>query len=278
MTIRIFAATVLLMLAVTPLQAQDGSMEERVAELRAMEPAERRAVLKAMSPEERRGLWFQVKKLDREQDGGAGAETGFYREALAAEGAGNDASASGQRREAGSRAVGTITYDDGAGSIDFGGGALVGNRFDTHTGVPVLASGTVSTVVGVVVPGAGVTNSSAGFVLHGPQTTGGGATAIFSSWTNGLTANTETVTFTGIGANYTGDSFHVLFADFANSYVPRLGQGTTNGQGYHGLVGYTGGQGGPDLTGTFDFGEANNALVRASGNILPVELMEFGVE
>lgn len=275
MTIRMLAAAVLVGLVVSPLQAQDGSMEERVAELRAMEPAERRAVLKAMAPEERRGLWFQVKKADREQQGGAGPEAGFYRDALAAEGGGNDASA--QQREAGSRAVGTITYDDGVGTVDFGGGALVGNRFDTHTGIPVLASGTVSTVVGVVVPGRSVTNSSAGFVLLGPQTTGGGASAIFSSWTAGLTAGTETVTFTGIGANYTGDSFHVLFGDFANGYVPTLGQGTTNGQGYHGLVGYTGGQG-PNITGTFNFGEAYNALVRASGNILPVELMEFGVE
>lgn len=252
-------------------------MDERVAELRAMNPSERRAALKAMNPEERQGLWFQIKRMDREQRGGAEQSAGFYRDAVAAGRGGDESGAAVQGREAGSRAVGTITYDDGVITNTFGGGAIVGNRFDTHTGVPVLANGTVSTVVGVVQPGPGQTTSSAGFVLLGPQTGGGGAMAIFSTFTAGLTAATETVTFSQLGVNYTGSSFFVLFGDFAQSYVPAFGTGSTNGQGHHGLVGYTGGQG-PNITGTFDFGGTLNGLVRASGNILPVELMEFGVE
>jgi hypothetical protein len=40
-------------------------------------------------------------------------------------------------------------------------------------------------------------------------------------------------------------------------------------------VGYTGGLG---ITGTFNLGGNLNALVRASGNIVPVELMWFEIE
>ena len=90
----------------------------------------------------------------------------------------------------------------------FGGGAIIGNRFDTHTSVPVLASGTVSYPWLVwSFPGLAATTDSAGFVLLGAQTGGGGAMALFSTFTAGLTAATETVTFSGLGVNYTGASF-----------------------------------------------------------------------
>jgi hypothetical protein len=135
----------------------------------------------------------------------------------------------------------------------------------------------VTEVVAVVQQGPAFSSTSAGFVLLGPQTTGGGAFAIFSTFTGAITGMTDTLTFTGIGANYTGNSFFVLFGDFASIYVPVFGTGSTNGQGHHGVVGYTGGMG-PNITGTFDFGGALNALIRASGNILPVELMSFDAE
>jgi hypothetical protein len=183
----------------------------------------------------------------------------------------------GRTKRLQTRAVGTITYDDGVITTSFGGGAIVGNRFDTHTGIPVFGSGTVETVQAVVVPGSAITSSSAGFVLLGPQTTMGGANAIFSTFTAGLTAATETVTFTGLGVSYTGSSFFVLFGDFASSYVPAFGSGSTLGQGFHGVVGYTGGMG-PNITGTSNLGGTLNGLVRATGNIVPVELMTFGIE
>lgn len=178
--------------------------------------------------------------------------------------------------------VGAIVYDAGAPSNMFGGGQIVGNRFSTHTMVPVLTSGTVTSVQAVVVQGPAFTTmgDSAGFVLLGPQTGMGGAIAIFSTFTNGLTGTTETVSFTGFGANYTGSSFFVLFGDFASSYVPYFGTGSTMGQGHHGVVGYTGGMG-PNITGTFNLGGTRNAFVRASGNIrseVPVELMKFEIE
>lgn len=277
--IRILVAIALLALTMAPAWAQDADVDGRVAELRAMNATERKAALKAMSPQEREGLWLQAKKMDwSDRNGGARAtQEGFYRDAVQALGSDTGEGTPTASAAAGSRAAGTITYDDGVIDTTFSGGAIIGNRFDTHTGVPVLASGTVSTVVGVVQPGNAQTTGSAGFVIEGPQTAGGGAMAIFSSFTGGLTAATETVTFTGIGANYTGSSFFVLFGDFANSYVPAFGNGSTNGQGFHGVVGYTGGMG-PNITSTFDFGGSLNGLVRAGGNILPVELIEYGVE
>lgn len=275
-TARFFAATIFFAMASTPGWADESDMAQRVADLRAMTHEERKAAIQAMTPQERQGIWFAVKQADRQEQGlGNGpVEEGFYRGAVQNMGAGDGNAVAGGNP----RAVGTITYDDGVITTSFGGGAIVGNHFDTHDGgVQLTASGTVSTVIGVVVPGPSVTTSSAGFVLEGPQTVGGGALALFSSFTGGLTAATETVVFSGLGVNYTGSSFFVLFGDFANSYVPAMGTGSTNGQGHHGVVGYTGGMG-PNITGTFDFGETLNGLVRASGNILPVELIEYGVE
>jgi hypothetical protein len=269
--IRILAVSTLLALFAASAWAQDADMESRIAELRAMSPDERKATLKSMTPEARRGLWLQAKKMDWEdRNAGTQGASGFYRDAI------DGGASTGVNASFSDRAVGTITYDDGTGSTTFGGGAIIGNRFNTATGNPVLASGTVSTVVAVVAQGPSFTTSSAGFVLEGPQTTGGGAFAIFSTFT-GATGTTDTVTFNAIGANYTGSSFFVLFGDFANSYVPVFDTGTNNGQGHHGVVGYTGGMG-PDITSTFDFGGTLNALIRVTGNVLPVELIEYGVE
>jgi len=271
-TVRILAASSIFLIALVPAWADDEEFERRVAELQAMDRAERKAAIQAMTPDERRGVWFAVKQADLAATRASAPDDGFYRQAM------NQTSAGDRARTApATRAVGMITYDDGVITTSFGGGAIIGNRFDTHTGVPVLNPGTVETVQAVVIQGPAFTTNSAGFVLEGPQTTGGGAMAIFSTFTNGLTATTETVTFAGIGSSYTGSSFFVLFGDFANSYIPAFGSGTTNGQGHHGVVGYTGGMG-PNITGTFDFGGTLNGLVRASGNILPVELIEYGVE
>lgn len=243
------------------------SVEARAQALAELSPEARRAELKAMSAEERRELWFAVKRSQGEP---LAKGTGLEPRTMA----GGPKAAPGGGPE---KLVGSIVYDDGVITTSFGGGAIVGNHFDTATGNPLLASGTISTVVGVVLQGPSQTTDSAGFVIEGPQTMGGGAFAIFSTFTNGLTATTETVTFSGLGVSYTGSSFFVLFGDFANSYVPAFGTGTTQGQGHHGVVGYTGGMG-PNITSTFDFGDTLNGLVRVTGNVLPVELMSFEVE
>lgn|SRR6056297_258033 len=270
-TVRILAVSSIFLMALAPAWANDEGFESRVAELQAMSRAERKAAIQAMTPEERRGIWFAVKQADRAENGAAAPVDGFYRQTA------NQSSTGEGGNTTANRAPGTITYDDGVSTTTFGGGAIIGNRFNTHTGVPVLASGSVTQVQAVVIQGPAFTTNSAGFVLEGPQTVGGGAMAIFSTFTTPGTATTETVTFSGINASYTGSSFFVLFGDFASVYVPAFGTGTTNSQGHHGVVGYTGGMG-PNITSTFDFGGTLNSLVRASGNILPVELIEYGVE
>lgn len=257
-------------------RAQSDGTETRVEALAKMSQEARRAELKKMSAEERRSLWFELKRARAEADDRK-PPTRNYGEALRSTTRASDRKAAAPKAGASQLDVGTIKYDDGVTTTTFGGGAIVGNRFDTATGEPVLQSGTVSTVVGVVHPGPAITTSSAGFVLLGPQTPNGGAFAIFSTFTGGLTAATETVTFSGLGVEYTGDSFFVLFGDFNASYVPAFGSGSTLDQGFHGVVGYTGGQG-PNITSTFDFGGTLNGLVRVTGNVLPVELMSFEVE
>jgi len=244
---------------------------ELVNTLLAMSPENRRAYLKNLDPSERKGLWFQVVK-EKASRKGLTPQFDRYKTTAA-----NKKITSNLKKKEHKRAIGTITYDNNVSTTSFGGGAIIGNRFDTHTGIPVFANGSVNTVQAVVLPGPAVTTSSAGFVLLGPQTTMGGALAIFSTFTNGLTGTVETVSFTGLGQAYTGSSFHVLFGDFANSYVPAFGTGTNMGQGHHGVVGYTGGMG-PNVTGFFDFGGMFNGLVRATGNIVPVELMNFEVK
>lgn len=252
------------------------AVSEQVKALAAMSGPDRRAAMKKMSPDQRRGVWFQAKRYQAEQ---RKAKAGHFPQG------GHDDYKTMSRMSVSEKPgsnwnranlVGTIGYDSGFPTIGFGGGAIIGNRFNTHTGIPVFASGTVSTVQALVAPGPANTTSSAGFVLEGPQTGGGGAMALYSTFTV-ATGVIDSLSFTGIGANYTGSSFFVLFGDFASVYIPVFGTGTTKAQGHHGVVGYTGGMG-PNITGTFDFGGALNSYIRATGNIVPVELMNFSVE
>ncbi|AKS41529.1 hypothetical protein [Wenzhouxiangella marina] len=240
--------------------------DAEVERLAALAPAERRAELQAMDPAQRRGLWFAVMSEVRANRNAQQLVPGSYR-AATPEGA-----APAERTAAAGRGVaqsGLIQYDSGPTTITFGGGAIIGNRFDTVAG-RAIDSATLTAIQAVVVPGPANTTSSAGFVLLGPQTGGGGAMALFSSFTLASGA-TDTLDFVGLN-NPTGGSFYVLFGDFASVYVPAFGPGTTMGQGRHGVVGYTGGMG-PNITSTFDFGGQFNSLVRASGTILPVELL-----
>ena len=250
--------------------ATQTAFAEKIESLLAMPAKERVAHLKKLAPKERRGLWFQLKKEERARRGVSRKAVGSYQNIT-------PIPVTAQPTEWINRSVpGNIIYDSGFPTTGFGGGELVGNRFNTHTGIPALASGTVQTVQALVVPGPANTTNSAGFVLHGPQTVGGGAMAIFSTFgtANGVI---DSLSFTGIGANYTGNSFFVLFGDFASVYIPVFGTGTTKTQGHHGAVGYTGGMG-PNITGTGNLGGIFNSFIRAGGNIVPVELMKFEVK
>lgn len=254
----------------------DPALDAEIDRILAMTPEGRRAYLKGLDPAERKGLWYLVKRTSLQRAGnspkvrGTGMGEGFP---LTAE----QRAAAGKSLQTKAGPIGTIQYDDGLPTTGFGGGAIVGNRFNTRApGVPVPLSGTVSAVTAVVVPGPAKTSSSAGFVLLGPQTTMGGAFAITSTFTV-ATGVIDVVSFNLAGGTYTGSSFFVLFGDFASSYIPVFGTGTNLGQGHHGVVGYTGGMG-PNITGTFNFGGALNASIRASGKNLPVELMTFDVD
>lgn len=250
--------------------AQSGGTQfsqAEIARLAELDPAQRRAELRAMDPDERRGLWFAVMSKLRSDRGISGPGRGSYRAAVPAGGNGSLALPS-PTAPAGAAQQGQIQYDSGPFTITFGGGAIIGNRFNTADG-QAIQNATVTAVQAVVVPGPANTTSSAGFVLLGPQTGGGGAMAIFSSFTAAAGA-TDTVDFS-LNESVPG-SYFVLFGDFAESYVPAFGPGTAQGQGRHGVVGYTGGMG-PNITSTFDFGGNFNGFVRSSGNIVPVELL-----
>ncbi len=245
--------------------ANNPALAKKIDELLAMPGKERRAYLKGLKQEERKGLWLRLKR-EKAARKGLTSKRGSYAAPFAI-----DVDATTWTN----RAVGGIVYDRDFPNAAFGGSALVGNRFNTHTGIPVFASGSVTSVQALVIPGPGVTTSSAGFVLHGPQTTMGGAIALFSTFTT-VTGLINSVTFPGLAVNYTGSSFYVLFGDFSSSYIPVFGPGTTMGQGHHAVVGNTGGMF-PNITATSTL-PGLNAFVRASGDIVPVELMKFEIE
>jgi len=267
----VFAIGALFLQAEEPAAGDD--VTAQVEALARMAPEARRAELKKMTPEQRRSLWFELKKAKRAAQGEQPLKPGT---GLTPRPLSEEQKAASRQLATKAGAPGTIKYDDGTPMSSFGGGAIIGNRFDTAMGNPIAASGTISTVVGIVVPGPAVTSSTGGFVIEGPQTAGGGASAIFSSYMT-ATGAIDALTFTGLGVNYTGSTFMVLFLDFASLYVPAFGTGSTQSQGYHGLVGYTGGMG-PNITSTFNFGNSRNGLIRVTGNVLPVELMSFEVD
>jgi hypothetical protein len=240
---------------------------QKIEELLAMPAKERKAYLKSIKPSERRGLWYQMKKEQTARKGLTVKKADY--------GPGYAIGVTPGEEWANRGTLGSIIYDAGFPDTAFAGGAIIGNRFNTHTAIPVLASGSVTAIQALVIPGPANTTSSAGFVLEGPQTTMGGALAIFSTFgtASGLI---DSLSFTGLGVNYTGSSFFVLFGDFSSVYIPVFGGGTTNGQGHHGVVGITGGMG-PNITATSPL-TGLNSFIRASGNIVPVELMKFEVE
>jgi len=290
MTIRTFKVnivllsclTVALLIGLPALRAQDASdspsvspsVKAKVQELAKLAPKARRAELAKLSKDERRAIWFELKREEMGDQKLATKGDGVTVRKHAAKAG----TAVRPKVEPPQQLVGSIVYDDGVGTVTVAGSnRIMGNRFNTAVGDPVLSSGTVSTVVAVVRQGTAFTTSSAGFVLEGPQTGSGGAMAIFSTFTGGSGGPTDTVTFNGLGVNYPGSSFFVLFGAFNNSYVPVFGTGTTQSQGHHGVVGFTGGMG-PNVTTITTLGGTLNALVRVTGNVLPVELMSFDVE
>ena len=248
-------------------EAAKKAMANKIESLLALPAKERRTQLKQMNPKERRGLWFQLKREQQARKGITPRKRGSYAEPISIDGTG---------AEWVNRDLGTIVYDSGFPTTAFGGGNIIGNHFNTHTGVPVFANGSVTAIQALVVPGGAATvSNSAGFVLEGPQTVGGGALALFSTFTS-ASGLIDSLSFTGLNVNYTGSSFFVLFGDFDTVFIPVFGPGTNLAQGHHGVNGITGGMG-PNISATSPF-PGLNAFIRANGDIVPVELMQFEVK
>ncbi len=169
--------------------------------------------------------------------------------------------------------LGTITYDDGVvNAVPSAGvsGYSVGNWFNTATGAPVLASGTVTQMTFFMVTGAGT--DSVFISLYGAPS---GTTAPFvddqSVPLNNGSGAFNTAPFAPPNV-YPGASFLAGVWYVAGDTVG-LGDGTVNGQGWHAMAIN-------DITGTdFQTIQALNALLSATGNVLiPVELMGFSVD
>ena len=175
----------------------------------------------------------------------------------------------------GSRAIGSIAYDDGVVTALPGVTShCFGNRFNTFTGSPVMANGMLTEMSVFVASGAGTDGI---FVsLYGPVNTTAGTAPFVGDEFVTLTAGSGTwnaINLTGFTTpwSYSGPSFLAGVWYIAGDSVG-LGTGTTNGQGHHGMMindivgtGYT------ELSGL-------NALVRVTGDIVPVELMHFTIE
>lgn len=170
-----------------------------------------------------------------------------------------------------SRAMGTIIYDDGTVTATPSTTSFCyGNQFNTFSGAnPVMVSGSVTAMSFFVASGAG---TDAVFVSVFGPVAGTAASVLTSanvSLNNGSGAF-NTYTF-ATPVNYPGSSFLAGIWYVAGDSVG-LGSGTTNGQGYHGMMIN-------DIVGTgFAPLSSLNALVGASGDVLPVELMTFTVQ
>jgi hypothetical protein len=259
-----------------PAAVQPAELDTQIEKLLELPAEERRARLKQLTPGARRGLWLKLKRAEFERRGArprASAKDLEPRPIEAPPGKGVF-----------QKVVGSIAYDRGFPAVGFGSDGLIGNRFNTHTGVPVLNPGTIATVRAVVVPGStgggttrGVTGvQSAGFVVFGQQTSMGGAPALFSTFAP-ASGVIDTVSFTGLSVAYTGSSFFVMFGDFTPSYIPVFGTETTMGQGHHAAFVPSTGTGRGTVTAISDL-PGFNGLIRTTGNIVPVELMKFDVE
>ncbi len=171
--------------------------------------------------------------------------------------------------------LGTIQYDNGAvTAVPMVSSNCFGNQFNTHTGLPMPGPSPAGSLTKITFYMVSVAPPNAFVSVFGPVTTTGPGTAapfILSQLATGVVAgafNTHTFA-TPIAVS--GASF-LAGVWYFGSDVVGLGTGTTNGQGHHGMMIN-------DIVGTgFATLPGLNALVRTSGTIVPVELMNFDVQ
>lgn len=168
---------------------------------------------------------------------------------------------------------GTIRYDPGAPEDFFraydGVNRSVGNQFDTRQGNPLIP-GTVSALT--LFPR--VVGSDGIVTLFGPPTaTAAPILGIF--YPTGMVNSTFNVVpvTQQVGSSFLAGVYIGTFGSGPDSLGMR--SASTQGQGFHGMqinfVGATAGTGFQTLSG-------QNAMVRVTGTVVPVELLSFGVD
>ncbi|MCU0305782.1 MAG: hypothetical protein MUC56_17155 [Thermoanaerobaculales bacterium] len=167
------------------------------------------------------------------------------------------------------RAFGNIVYDDGIVTAVPGTTSnCYGNQFDTWSGNPVLANGSVTAMAFFMMTAAGTDNV---FIsVFGPVV--GTAAPVLTSVSVPLNVGPGAFNVHAFASPiaYTGSSFLAGVWYIAGDTVG-LGAGTVAGQGHHGMqINDIAGTGFAPLSGL-------NALVAVAGDILPVELMSFTV-
>lgn len=175
----------------------------------------------------------------------------------------------------GIQVVGTITYDTGvnAGFPPDTGAIIIGNRFNSALGGPLLMTGMVT--MWEIFP----QNSGAqSFTFWGPPSTMNTAMLLTPYFMANLMANVfNQVTLPAPGVT-TGPDFLVTFFGFFSNTPPGLcglDSNPVNGQGFHALQGnYVA----PNMTMIAPIA-GRNAMMRVTGDILtPVELMNFKIQ
>lgn len=172
------------------------------------------------------------------------------------------------------RAPGTIQYDDGvaSGPATAPTSEMHGNQFNSANGNPVMSSGSVTQVDFYMVS---VAMSNA-FVTIMDQVNGTTANLLISTQATGVNSGTFNNFVFSTPINYAGNTF--LAGVWLNAAPPGadalgLGNGSTGGQGFHGVnindIAATG----------FTTVPSVNYLIRPTGNIItPVELINFEIE
>jgi hypothetical protein len=172
-----------------------------------------------------------------------------------------------------------ITYDTGT-NVGFYPDAttgnpnrVVGNRFNSQLGQPLLATGMVSALT--VFPAASLPGTVS---ILGPPNSMGTAMALDIFLAKSLMAGAfNQITFPAVTV---GPDFIGVFLGFFNESTPEglLGMSdmATMGQGYHAVDGFY--NAGSGYHTTLAPIANRNAMIRARGNPLPVELMDFRIK
>lgn len=241
--------------------AAESRLDALVARLKGMDTAGKRQALKALSNTERKQLHAEYRALSPEAKKALNATFGRGK-------AGNKAT----RGKLGG--IGTVQYDTGTvHSFRDNTNAVAGNRFNTGFGNPHTISVITFQQVGaffttpVRVYGAPV--GTAAPVLAGTT---------FSALPVGSLVQWDLPNIAGHNGTFlAGESQSGSSSSISTTFVALAVDVNNGGQGFHGMnINLNGSGFNPNAT--VAPGQPYNAIMRATGNNLPVELMNFDVQ